>query len=92
MWGQNVSCHLKFWPFVRKRARLFTGPLFFRKFVRIERLPVRAAILVLYVLRADVGVHGRGREAIKIVPLSSLLPKPSPARQVDFALIQGGRT
>ena len=51
MWGPNVSCQLKFWPFVRKRARLFTGPLFFRKFVRIERLPVRAAILVLYVPR-----------------------------------------
>ena len=24
MWGPNVSCQLKFWPFVRKRARLFT--------------------------------------------------------------------
>ena len=52
MWGPNVSCQLKFWPFVRKRARLFTGPLFFRKFVWIERLPVRAAILVLYVPRS----------------------------------------
>ena len=27
------------------------SPLFFRKIVRIERLPVRAAILVLYVPR-----------------------------------------
>ena len=29
MWGPNVSCQLKFWPFVRKRARLFTVPYFF---------------------------------------------------------------
>ena len=51
--GPKVSCQLKFWPFVRKRARLLTVwvPLFFRKIARIERLPVRAAILVSCVPR-----------------------------------------
>ena len=29
MCGPNVSCQLKFWLFVRKRARLFTVPYFF---------------------------------------------------------------
>ena len=32
-------------------GRLFTSPLFFCKIVRIERLPVRAPILVSYVPR-----------------------------------------
>ena len=67
----NVSCQLKFWPFVRKRARLFTVPYFFGKIVRIEPLQVRTAILVSCVPggRALRLTSGRGREARKIVPL-----------------------
>ena len=36
---------------LRGKARLFTSQLFFRKIVRIERLPVQEAILVSYVPR-----------------------------------------
>ena len=47
------------------------SPLLFRKIVRTERLPVRAAILVSYVKKSTEGVgvgvySGREREARKI--------------------------
>ena len=80
MWGPNVSCQLKFWPFVRKRARLFTGPLFFRKFVWIERLPVRAAILVLYVPRGgrwgSRSRAGGDKNSPPILASSQTVPRP----------------
>ena len=95
MWGPNVSCQLKFWPFVRKRARrprLFTVPYFFVRSSAWSAYRYGRPSWFYVCRGAGVGVRGRGREAIKIVPLFPLLPKPSPARQVDFALIQDGRT
>ena len=84
MWGPNVSCQLKFWPFVGKRARLFTGPLFFRKFVRIERLPVRAAILVLYVPRGgrwgSRSRAGGDKNSPPILASSQTVPRPPRAK------------
>ena len=55
------------------------SPLFFRKIVRTERLPVREAILVSYVKKSTEGVgvgvySGGGREARKI-PNRSPPPK-----------------
>ena len=91
MWGPNVSCQLKFWPFVRKRARLFTVPCFFLRSSGSSAYQYGRPSWFYVCRGAVVGARGRGREAIKIVPLSSLLPKPSPARPVDFALIQDGR-
>ena len=78
MWGPNVSCQLKFWPFVRKRARLFTVPYFFVSSSGSSAYRYGRPSWFYVCRGAGVGVHGRGREAIKIVPLSSLLPKPSP--------------
>ena len=90
MWGPKVSCQLKFWPFVRKRARLFTVPYFFVSSSGSSAYWYGRPSWFYFCRGAGVGVHGRGREALKIAPLSSLLPKPSPARQVVFALIQDG--
>jgi len=56
-------------------SRLFTVPLFFRKIVKIENLPLRAAILVLNVPRrrvvALIAVEKGRREFLSP-------PKPSP--------------
>ena len=49
-------------------GRLFTSPLFFCKIVRIERLPVRAPILVVNVPRgraSGLRYSNRGREVRK---------------------------